>query len=303
MSHEKKAMFVEAKVLEERYRGSYEERLQLVEHSINENRDMFGEGEVALLATYSAHVDIVNESGDFFTVRYDFNHGDVKLGEPTPLDIDVVVESDIATKGVTEFFENGSIAEGLRGCLDMATTTLNQEALSPMVKAERRLSFLFSENHEWVKILRSKADQLSSMLEGEDYGGVELDIHPVFEGMTEELNEDWRDIVTEELVNVERRCRELLTKLDNLFEDYKEVSPGVMLKDEMAMRVLMFEGFTFDYLDNMWGIVNYISETIKESKQGCVACAAMIHDEIAKKSKEIGLGAKFVHAVLSQIEK
>lgn len=297
MGHKKNAMFVEASVVSKFCEGSYEERLQILEDTVGDNSDMFGGGEIALLASHPDYVAVVNDSGQFFSASYVIEDGVVSLGKVTSMNVGVMNEDEIVKKGVDDFFESGSLASGLRSIAGMDGDQTN--SMSPMERATKDMERLFKEQRHWQQVIADNRDKVLSEMEDSDELSIE-NIAPVFEEEYKELSEEWREIVTAELVDMDEAIHSELASIEKEYETYQagnETSLRGEREDEMLS---LFEAFASDFIEHFSEVARYVSGAVVESRKSCVTCAAMVHDEIATKLGEMAIAGRFVRQMLSQ---
>jgi hypothetical protein len=297
MGHNKKTMIVEAKVLYELQRGSYEELLQGLDRAVAENQELFGDSDAVLFASYPRHAIVANEDGQFFKVGFKNNDGVIELGEASPVDVNVLSEDEVVSKGVDSFFEGGSMADSLRGMV-RSTKTVSE---SPLAKMESRLAVLFAGGQIWRTYIGENRERIGAFAWDAGYGSLKIDVRPVFNAMLEDgdPDEDMREPVREELMNLERRLHRHLSEVKADFERYQE-NTADMRDDEADETMARFEAFAADYIDHLTEIADFMSSAVRESNEGCIACAAFVHDEVAKRFKELDLGGRFVRKVSAQ---
>lgn len=298
MGHTKKTMIVEAKVLYELQRGSYEELLQGLDRAVAEHQELFGDSDAVLFASYPRHAIVANEDGQFFKVDFKNNDGVVELGRVSPVDVSVLSEDEVVSRGIDSFFEGGSMADSLRGMVSVP----RRLSESPLAKMESRLAVLFAGGQIWRTYIGENRERIGSFAWDAGYGTLKIDVRPVFKDLLgeDEPSEDARGAVRDELGNLERRLNRQLAEVKADFERYQERTAD--LHDEESDETMArFESFAADYIDHLTEIAGFVSSVVRESKDGCIACAAFVHDEVAKRFKELDLGGRFVRKVSAQL--
>jgi len=298
MDHPKGTMIVEAKVLFGLQQGSYEELLQALDQAVAENQEMFGASDSVLFASFPKYIVVMNEGGQFFKVAFENKDGVVVLGESKTIDVSVLSEDELASMAVDKYFDGGSLAESLR---EIVKLRRNPIAESPLEKVEQSLLKLFSGGQIWRKHISEKREQVGRFAWDANFGKLEIDIRPVFGELIDEdeLDEDSREQVVESLLALEGRLHSRLTSVQEAYEKYQRETSD-MRDDEADSLLSQFESFAMNYIDHLAEISSFVSRSVQESNEGCIICAAFVHDEVAKRFKELELGGRFVRKISSQ---
>ena len=298
MSVRKNAVIVEAKVLNELQRGSYEELLQSLDALVNENKNLFGDRESALFASYQSHMIVMNEDGKFFRAAFSNNDGIVSFGSIIPIDVTVLSENSVVSQGVDTFLEGGSLADGLRGAVSISAG----HDKSLMQQTHDELNRLFSGGQIWRSYVSEHKDRVQSFSWDADYGALDLGIEPMYAGLLEgddADNEDRKSVIAS-LLHLERRLSECLSGVESAYGKYQESTTGTR-DDETDEILSKFESFAFDYIEHLVCVSKFVSGAITEGKEGCILCTALVHDEIANRFQELELGGRFVRKVSAQL--
>lgn len=290
-------MIVEAKVLYELQRGSYEELLQSLSRTICENSDKFG-GDAVLFASFPDNAFVVNKSGEFFKIGFKNKNGIVQLGEASHLDVKVISEDEVTAKAVDDYFNGKSLADSLRSIVNLQERIENG---SPFERAKTSLAVLFSGGQIWRKYLSENMERIGLFAWDAELGNLKLDVQPMFGNILEGESESG-DVaeVTNSLMVLENKLFECLNKVRKSFKKYQSRTVGA--RDENSDETMVrFESFSGDYLDHLSEIAEFVSGSIKELNDGsCVVCAALVHDEVAKRYKDLELGGRFIRKVSNQ---
>jgi len=294
---------VEAKTLEKIAVGSYENKLTAVNEAVEEDSDTFG-GNALLLATFKDHVVVVNEDGQFFKSSYKIDDGGiVKFMTTESMDVPVVnpdnLAEEAAKKAVDNFFTSGSLGENLLGIMSVVSTKR-----TPLSETQERLDKLFEGGTLWRKHINKNRDK--AVIHGWDYDlGVPMDIHPRFENVCEGLVseddlKDFEEETTSALMDLENNLVDIYENALVSYQNYKGIVAGMKIDSDNEESLVLsgFEAFAEDYLDHMKEITKFVSEETK--KEGCVTCMAFVHDEIARRSRELELAGRLIRKVSAQ---
>jgi len=293
MSHGKNDMIVEAKVLHDLQKGSYEELLQSLDRAVIENQDLFGDDAV-LFASHLDRVIVINEGGQFFSANYTNRDGVIRFGKVDELDVNAVTEESIVASAVDNFFEGESLAEGLKGLMDLRQGIDE----SPIAKTRESLSRLFGGGRLWRRYVDEHSERVSNFAWDADYGSLKIDVRPIFSDRGSDVIEDEQEVMSA-LINLERRLVESLNKTTEIYKAYQEETKDLR-SDEADQVLSRFESFASDYIDHLTEVSNFASNAVRRGRDGNVSCAAITHDEIAARFKELELGGRFVRKVSSQ---
>jgi hypothetical protein len=291
-----KAMFVEAKVLEKLQEGSFEEILSLLDRAVAESDGMFG-GDAVLFSTYPGSVIVLSEDGSFYSVNYVLNDGVVKFRNARKIDVAVLSEDDIVSRGVDSFSDKGTLAESLRSMMSLR----NMGASSPLGQVSEDLGRLFSRGRLWKKVVHEHRQRIGQFAWDADYGKLEVSIRPLFAQFLEngdvDEDEDIRGDVLESLSVLEGKIGEMLSRVQDSYESL--VTGNVQMRSEEDDSVRsQFESFASDYIDHMGDVMETVSGAISEMRDtGCVLCGAKVYDEVARRYRDFDLGGRFVRKV------
>jgi hypothetical protein len=292
-----KELLIEAKVLEKMQGGSYEERLSMLDKAVNENSGMFGDGDSVLFSTFDDKVTVVNESGTFYSAGYKIRDGAVKFSAPTVMDVDVLSEENLPAKAVDDFFESGSVSSKLRGLVQM------HKPVEPglLGEAQSELDVLFSGGKLWKRIMEEHKDKISGYGWDVKYGKLDVGVHPAFlevlTGDDSEISEDIADEIQMGLTDLEVRLLDQLNSVTEAVEIYQVKTSG-MTGDEAGQVLSQFEGFASDYIEYLEAVSGRVSRAISEMNDGgCALCAALVHDEVAQRYKDMDLAGRFVRKI------
>jgi len=282
-------------------KGSYEELLQSLDREVSENQHLFGEDDAVLFATHADHVVVLNEGGAFFKVPFTRKDGLVKLGKPTAIPVRTLSESQIVSDGVNSFFSDGSLADSLRSIINLR----KEAATSPLEKVETELAEIFSGGQIWRKKVSESASDIAPFAWDANLGSLKINVRPVFadliEGDEPPDGDEIREDVVKALLSLEGRLSATLSKTRGAFEKYQECTQEP--RDEEADSTMsQFDSFAGDYLEHVSEISKYVASTLREGREGCIACMAFVHDEIAKRFKELELGSRFIRKVSGQFQ-
>lgn len=291
-------IIIESKVLHGLQVGSYEELLTSLDEAISneKNQAMFGENAI-LFATYPKHVVVVNESGKFFSVDYENKNGVVKIGPAKKIDVSVLSESDVLSRAVDNFADGKSLKESLRSLVGNCA-----KCNSPLQLVQEAIMVLFSGGRIFRSYLDEHKDTIGQFSWDADYGKLDLGVNPKFsvvysDEISESSIEAHRKSVTENLIALEGRLQRKVVEVSEAFDEFQHRTVGTRDEEVDAM-LSKFESFAGDYIDYLTEVANFVSNTIRRSE--CVACAAFVHDEVARRFSEIELGGRFVRKVATE---
>jgi len=296
MKRSQNQLMFEEKALQELVANSYEDVMTRVNNAIAEREDFFGSN-ATLLATYSKHAIVVNESGTIFSVGYSTSGGYVELGEKKELDIPVVTTDSLAKKAVDSFFGGDSLSEGIKGLV--VTSLIQRQA--PLEELRTKLNSLFSSGMLWRGFVRDNPTKMAQFAFDPAYGSPKIESKVKFEDLYDGLTEDdelegHRGEVTEALSDIAERLDRLVTSVKQAFKKYK--SNLVSDKDKEESAVLgHFESFSDDYIKDLERVSDFVSESVHKSETDCVACLAFVHDEVSKRVIELELGERLIRKV------
>lgn len=294
-----KARMIRANVLAQLASGSLEERMTAVDRALDEQ---FENGAV-LIATFQDRAIYLTESGDFFSAKYVFGKdGVVRFMQSESLSVPTLDRDDISGDVVSDYLRDGSLTEGLREVV-MASLRSNK---SPFERTKEATGVLFSGGSMWRKQIDENREKYTKMCFDGSIGSTKLDTKPVFENLYNgEVSEDdlgeHRGDVMKALAQVEGRLTRLSVQTEDEFEKYQQKAGGN--RDGDADQILArFEGFARDYLDHLSSVGGFVSESIRNSKTGCVACAAYVHDEVARRIQDLELGGRLIQRLAAEFK-
>ena len=245
--------------------------------------------------------------GKFIGAKYEIRDGNlVRFMETKELAVPVIdpesMTDDMVKKAVDNFFENGDIGESMMGIISVMPSKK-----SPVDQIQDKIDNLFAGGNLWRKQIEQNKEK--SVAHGWDYGlGVPMNIKPKFENVCEGLvNDDELEDFEEEtegaLRDIESKFMDMYEAVLVSYQNYKGATAGLKNKDGKETeedRVLSnFEAFSEDYLDHLKEVVEFISESVKET--GCVVCRAIVHDAIAHRARELELAGRLIRKVSAQL--
>lgn len=285
-----KAQMIRVSVLAELAKGSLEERMTAVDRALEEK---LGDSAV-LVATFQDKAVYLTEDGEFVSIAYAFGKNGVRFMQAESLSVPTVERGDIAGDVLATYLKDGSLTEGLREVL-MASFRSNK---SPFERTKEAIGVLFSGGSMWRKQVSENKEKYAKMVFDGSMGATRLDSKPMFEKLhngethEDELPEHRQEVLVA-LAQIEGRLSRLQVQTEEAFEKYQQKAGGA--RDGDADQTLSrFEGFARDYLDHLSEVGGFVSESIRDGKTGCVACAAMVHDEVAKRAADLELGGRLI---------
>jgi len=288
---------VRANVLAQLASGSLEERMTAVDRALEEQF----EDQVALIATFQDRAIYLTENGDFVSIKYVLGKdGVVRFMQSESLSVPMIDGDDISGDVVSGYLRDGSLTEGLREVV-MASLRSNK---SPFERTKEATGVLFSGGSLWRKQVNENREKYAKMVFDGSMGSTKLDTRPMFgsvysENTTEEELEGHRGDVMKALAQIEGRLTRLSVQTEEEFEKYQQKAGGN--RDGDADQILSrFEGFARDYLDHLSTVGGFVSENIRGGKSGCVACAAYVHDEVARRMQDLELGGRLIQRLAAE---
>ena len=77
-----------------------------------------------------------------------------------------------------------------------------------------------------------------------------------------------------------------------------QIKTNDVVDEDAAQHLSQFEEFYSDYISYLEEVSGRVSRAIGEARNGgCVLCAAIVHDEVAGRYKDMNLAARFVRKV------
>jgi hypothetical protein len=288
---------IRASVLMELTKGSLEDRMTAVDRAIEEK---FG-SDAVLIATFDDKAILLTENGEFISTKYVLGkNGALLLSQQETLSVPISEESDMAGDALSTFYKDGSLVEGLREVV-MASMYSNK---TPFERTKEAIGVLFSGGSLWRKQVSENKEKYTKMVFDGSMGSSQIDSKPVFEKLyngevsEEELPEHRKEVLTA-LAQIEGRLSRLNIQTEEAFEKCQQKMSGH--RDGDADQILSrFEGFARDYLDHLSEVGGFVSESIRNGKTGCVACAAMVHDEVAKRAIDLELGGRLIQRLATE---
>jgi len=293
-------IIVESKVLHGLQVGSYEELLTNLDEAISDEKSQAMLGASAVLfATYPKHVIVINEEGKFFSVDYENKDGIVKIGAAKKIDVAVLSEDDVISRAVDNFADGKSLKDSLRKLVEGCA-----KCDSPLEEIQRVVGALFSRGRIFRSYLSEHYDVIGQFAWDADYGKLGMEIDPKFSDLySDEISESeielHRKEVIDDLVSVEGRLQKKVAEVSEAFEEFQNrtIEPRGEELDGMLSK---FESFSADYIDYLTEVADFVSDTVRKSNEGCVACAAFVHDEVARRFREVELGGRFIRKVATE---
>lgn len=281
---------VEESVLRDLQRGSLEESLTLIDSALSEYGDKVCGVPVVPFATYKDRVVVLSEDGQFFNVKYRFEDSEIVFFDASSLKVDVMSEEDVTSRAVDDFY-SGDLGKALRGLVEMRSGI----DLPPVVMMERRLGSLFGAQRHWQRYLSSHRERFASYV-GEGAERMDSEFAALHNGtLREEDLEQHRREVMESLLGMEKKFSALLGSTEEAIKQFHRSSDAISRGDDVET-MAQYEAFSSDYLDHLSDVCDLISETVAKDN-GCVACAALVHDQLAQRFEDFWISGQFVRKV------
>lgn len=300
MSVPKSDPLIRTSLLEEFTLGSYEEHLSLLASAVEES-DTFGEDAI-IVSTFPDRVVVVNESGEFFDSRYKIGaNNSVRFSRTEKVDVPLMEDGDLSGEALQSFFSGKSMVESMRHMLRSSFT----RERTPLEMMEEGIKVLFSKGDFWRTYVRENREAVTKVAFHPSLGSPSIETKPKFgnlyrEGVDDATLESCRSDVLAALAKVENRLSRLHAKTTDVYEEYQRIASG--MRNEEAAQVLgRYEAFTEDYLEHLAKVGGFVSESIRAGREGCVACSALVHDEVAAQITEIELGGRLAQRVAAEL--
>lgn len=280
--------------------GSLEERVCLV-HDAVINEDLWN-GNAVPFATFEDRVIVMNDEGKFFDTVYDVKDGLVKFGSVKLLSMEEIPASE-AVSGLVEdvmdaMGDEKVLKESISGLVSMAS------GRSKVEETKSELKRLFSGGGVWRKMLEDNRDVYTKY--GWDYRfGKPIMLKPRFEDIYEidEVGlEEHRNRVMAGLKKVETHLGDFLDRASRNSRSVSRKTVGI--RNEEDDKILsQIDSFSSDYVKHLAEIKQYVNSAARKAESGCVLCAAIIHDEIAKRFNNLELGERVIRKVSAQFRR
>ena len=294
---------IEASVMQKLSEGSYEQRMTAICVALEEKSETFG-GSVAVVATFPSKVVVMNENGIFYSVGYNIDNSErVNFDDIDEMSVPLITEKDVRRNAVNSFFESDdSLKEAVAGMM----RDLFVKGSAPKTSLEKiteSMSLLFESGNMWRRYVDDNRPVLAQIAFDPSLGSPRIETKPCFEnildGSMEGDMEGVREEVGSALSKLEGRLTRLYENTADSIENYEKVASGE--RDQEADQLLgRFEEFSSDYLDYLGKVGGFVSESISKNSSGCVACGALVHDEVAKRVVDLELGGRLIRKISAE---
>ena len=281
--------------------GSMETALGAVDEAVLDNAGLFG-GEpdsVSTIATYSDHMIVANENGDFYRGKWAMTEDGVVISNVEEIEVPVYDASAMGAQVreeavlATEALLSGDTAaaeEKLRGLYRLVKSgvRLTAEGVEDLCHQQA-----FAES-EWFQAVREQEKQIREFL-GTDALRLATS-SPRFSAITDES-------VTEDAAESQRGA--IASGLASLSADFvgmrnrivlaKQVTEGHIPRDaaDDSMTSADFVEFVAGFGDDVDNMIGVLGDAQAVAEDGCLKCLARLHDGISEQMHEWGLAAAF----------
>lgn len=286
----------EDKTLQMHARGCFEEQLTAIDNAVADNVETFGENAI-LFATFPKYAIVVNEGGKFFSAKYTYSNDKVRFYKTESLDVPVVSVDSASKDAVESFLKGDSISENLRSLVKTSLAS-GEQALEEM---RNILKGIFAKGKTWKRFVSENRAKMAQFAFDPEYGSPRIEVESKFEDLygdeiEESELEGSRGDVVSSLAKIEERTIGLQNVTSEAYEKYiAETGDNHEREDDQILT--QFESFADNYLNYIDEVNDFIIANMNTSKTSCVACLALVHDEIAKQVEELELGSRLIRKI------
>lgn len=290
--------------------SSYENIVGAVDEAVMNNVELFGgdTDTVRTIGTYSDHVLIANQSGEFFRCKWavEDKDGTVVLSDVQEIDVPVYEASEMGTQvrdeslsAVREIMSGEVPEERLRFLYNMSKSGVRFTAEGVEDLYNKQSWF----EHDWFKAIEEKRSSILEFLGGEAHRlGYSK---PLFGSLVrDEIDEDQAETHRDNIVSALKKMRTVFANMRSQTALARQVTEGYRLrdKDDDGEASTDFVKFVEEFTKDLDGVLGLINDAVAVSKDGCVKCLARVHDGIADQAYEWSLAAAFSEKLARKFE-
>lgn len=281
--------------------GSMESAIGAVDEAVAANAGLFNaEGEsVRTMATYSDHVIVVNEDGEFFRAKWKLTDDGVVISEAEEIDVPVY-----EVKAMGKQVRQESIA-AVRAMLanDLPGAEDKVRGMYRLVKSGIRLTAegvedLYHQHavadSDWFKAVQEQGDKIRSFIGTES---IRISRRPprfealLDDGVTESQAEPQRAGVAASLAQLSGE----LVAMRSRIALARQVTEGHRPRDaaEGDMTASDFVEFVAGFGEDLDAMIGLLGDAQAVSEDGCIKCLARLHDGVSSQMYEWSLATAF----------
>lgn len=278
-----------------------ENAIGLVDEAVTANAGLFGADadSIRTLATYSDHLIVVNEEGEFFRAKWKRSEDGVVISEVEEIDVPVF---EARTMGKQTRQESMAAVQALLAN-DTAGAEEKLRGLYRLVKSGVRLTAEGVEDlyhrqpvseSDWFRAVQEQGDKIRLFLGSEAIriSKREARFESLTSGnVTEAQAEPQRGAVGASLAQLSGE----LVPMRNRIALAKQVTEGHRPRDasEGDMTATDFVEFVAGFGDDLDAMIGLLGDAQAVAEDGCLKCLARLHDGVSSQMYEWGLATAF----------
>jgi len=292
--------------------GSHEHLGVALDEALHKSRSVFAKDseEVTRMATFSDRMIVGTSSGDYFSVKFEHNNGELTLLSPEKVDVPVVSSSN-ATKSVKEFSlsavdalmsESKDAVGKILVLADLQEQQQVSEARDYPAEAQAAVTsgrpWREALSTQWKEISRQVVDRLESIRGA----ALEAKYKPMYETdeIPEEKFETYRGMAESDLGVLAERLRALHEAVEAAYLPFKDSISKDELDESEEDVLSHFCFFSEDLISDLAEIRSLVADTIENEQ--CVMCLGQVYDTIAESLTDCEIAGSFVQRMAGALD-
>jgi hypothetical protein len=292
--------------------GSHEHLGAALDEALHKSRAVFAKDseEVTRMATFSDRMIVGTSVGDYFTVKFEHNNGELKLLAPEKVDVPVVSSTN-ATKSVKEFSLSAvdalmSESKDAVGKILVLADLQEQQQVSEARDYPAEAQAAVTSGRPWREALSTQWKEISRQvidkLESIRGAALEAKYKPMYETneIPEEKFETYRGMAESDLgVLAERLCT-LHEAVEAAYLPFKDSISKDELDESEEDVLSHFCFFSEDLISDLAEIRSLVADTIENEQ--CVMCLGQVYDTIAESLTDCEIAGSFVQRMAGALD-
>jgi hypothetical protein len=292
--------------------GSHEHLGAALDEALHKSKGVFAKDsdDVSRMATFSDRMIVGTSAGDYFSVKFEHNNGELKLLAPEKVDVPVVSSSN-AVKSVKEFSLSAVDAlmseskDAVGKILVLADLQEQQQVSEARDYPAEALAAVTSGrpwrealSTQWKEISRQVVDKLESIRGA----ALEAKYKPMYETdeIPEEKFETYRSMAESDLGVLAERLKTLHETVESVYLPFKDSidKDGLDESEEDVLSHFCF--FSEDLIADLAEIRSLVADTIENEQ--CVMCLGQVYDTIAESLTDCEIAGSFVQRMAGALD-
>jgi hypothetical protein len=262
------------------------------------------------MATFGDRMIVGTSAGDYFSVKFENNNGELILLSPEKVDVPVVSSTN-ATKSVKEFSlsavdalmsESKDAVGKILVLADLQEQQQVSEARDYPAEAQAAVTsgrpWREALSTQWKEISRQVVDKLESIRGA----ALEAKYKPMYETneIPEEKFETYRGMAENDLGVLAERLRALHEAVESAYLPFKDSISKDELEESEEDVLSHFCFFSEDLISDLAEIRSLVADTIENEQ--CVMCLGQVYDTIAESLTDCEIAGSFVQRMAGALD-